>query len=292
MDISEQEQITASLSQKLHIRFSKLWQQLSLEQRWYVLAAAFPAAILIYNQAPDFLPKHPQSQDAAFIAFLVFSAVGIFYYLSKLAQKINNNILLKACFSALFIAGATFALSYSDGLINETLKVSSAPFSYTQTIAALLLIPIFIGFTAIALSILSIFLITFSSSISSLKLYERNDENRFPTQTMIVRCALLIYFGVLSEKALTQSDGYQKIISEVIQDYAYNFEMDRYTHCDSSEGERFAYIDSNTVIVGTEQNGKYKFSVRACEESIPQGIGRTLDETAKELVRRIAKGTQ
>jgi len=289
MDASNQEQKTISFSQKLHAGAQKLWQQMTVEQRWYFLAFAFPSIILIYNQLPDFLPKQPQAKEAAFTAFLILSTIGIFQYLSKLAHKISNNILLKSIFTAIFVAGATVALSYADSLINETLKVPSGPFNYTQTITSLLLIPIFIAFIAIALSVISVFLITFSPSITTFKLYEKEDEQRYQVPTIFLRCGILIFFGVLAEKSLTQSEGYQKFVTDVIQDYAYNMEMEQYTHCDQSDGERFAYIDANTVVVAIKHGETYSFKVRACKESIAEGVSRSVDEKTKGLLKDILR---
>lgn len=293
MDISEK-QATYNQSRKLRIcikiltkRCKKLWEHLTLEQRWYFFAIAFPMLILIYSNVSElFSAPEPEAKEAAFFAFLVCSAVGIFHYLSKLTQQISNNVLLKACSSTLFVATVTLALSFSDTLINETLKVSSTPFAYTQTITALLLIPIFIAFIAVALAVLSFFLISFSRFISTFKLSNDNEiENHFSLITLFARCGLLFFFAHLGNNALTQADGYKEFISGVIQHYAYEFEMEKYTHCESIDGERFAYIDSNTVVVATKREEKYEFKVRACKESIAQGVGRTVDETTKGLIK-------
>ena len=273
----------------------ELWGNLNLEQRWYTLALLLPFGTLIFCEISEFFTEFPAPTKILTITFFCLPAsIGILIYLSQLAHKVGSNIVLKSLFSVLFAAVVTFTLSLADGLINETLNVPSSPFTYTQTITAILLIPLFLIGISMILAVAGVFALTFFPTwglISALSNTERNAiKMNYTKRTSAARWFYLICLGVMSGEALSKSDSYQQYVKDFIQQYAFNFEMEKYTHCESSEGEKIAYIDSSTVVVGTKNNEGYEFQVRACKESIAQGVGRTVDETTKGLVRNIING--
>lgn len=271
-----------------------LWGNLNLEQRWYALAFLLPIGIFTYCELSEFFTETPVPTKILTITFFCLPAsIGIFIYLSQLAHKVSSNIVLKSLFSVLFAAAITFSLSLADGLINEALNVPSSPFTYTQTITAILLIPIFLISISMIFSVIGIFALTFFPTwelISALSNTERNAvKNKYPKRTTAARWFYLICMGVMSGEALSQSNSYEQYLKDFIQQYAFNFEMEKYTHCDNSEGEKIAYIDSSAVVVGTKNDKGYKFEVRACKESIAEGVGRTVDETTKGLLKELFK---
>ncbi|MGH1431268.1 MAG: hypothetical protein ACRBB4_09120 [Neptuniibacter sp.] len=275
----------------------ELWGYLNREQRWYTLAFVLPFGTFILCELYEFITVSAAPTKILTITFFCLPAsIGILIYLSQLAHRVSSNIVLKSLFSVLLAAAVTFSLSLADGLINETLKVPSSPFTYTQTITAILLIPIFLISISMIFAVVGVFALTFFPTwglISALSNTEQNAvKNKYPKRTTAARWFYLICMGVMSGEALSQSNNYEQYVKDFIQQYAFNFEMEKYTHCESSEGEKIAYIDSSAVVVGTKNNESYEFKVRACKESIAEGVGRKVDETTKELVRDFLNGLQ
>lgn len=290
MDVSVKEKSLSTATREL-------WGNLNLEQRWYILAFLLPFGTFIFCELYEFITESPAPTKILTITFFCLPAsIGILIYLSQLAHRVSSNIVLKSLFSVLLAAVVTFTLSLADGLINETLNVPSSPFTYTQTITAILLIPIFLISISMIFAVVGVFALTFFPTwglISALSNTEKNAANaKYTRRTTTARWFYLICMGVMSGEALSQSNSYEQYVKDFIQQYAFNFEMEKYTHCESSEGEKIAYIDSSTVVVGAKNNESYEFKVRACKESIAEGVGRKVDETTKELVRDFLNGLQ
>lgn len=72
IDVFKIEQEATIFFQKLNAGIRECREGLTTEQKLYVLALVMPALILVYNQAPDFLPKEPELEKAAFILFFSY----------------------------------------------------------------------------------------------------------------------------------------------------------------------------------------------------------------------------
>jgi hypothetical protein len=76
--------------------------------------------------------------------------------------------------------------------------------------------------------------------------------------------AAIILFS-LSLGFLHQNKWYSEQVSSFIKWYAYNFEMDSYSYCNSAPDKRVAYIDSDKIILATKANNGYAFKVQKCD---------------------------
>lgn len=269
---------------------------LDAEQRWYFFSLFVGLLVLgfygfyyvqeVYNVPPLL---------GAWMSVVFVASFGVMIFFSTIFTELIKNVIWRSCFSLLFIFLVTLSLTLADGMINDTFKVPSSPFIYTQTIVSILQIPLFVIVASAALSVLFIILIVLFPYITSMEFFklipsslEIERDKKHKKLTYAARFLVILSIGYMSFDFLEKSDGYYSFIKSTAKEYAYSLEMEKYTHCEVKEaGEHFAYLDPINVVVGVVKNNNYVFVVRPCKETIAAGVGRTLDETVKGVGRGI-----
>jgi len=277
---------------RLEDRVKEVMLAANVEQRWYLVSIVIGIFLCIVFSVANVLEGYKVSPfKSAFVGVLIFSSVGVLSYLSKLFAVLSSNIIWKSIFSAVFLALTTIALTFADGIINENFRVASEPFSYTKTLLAISMVPWFIAAFAFLLAILGISSLSFYPVVKAAAIFGlspvTSDLKIWVKGTEIYRYVIVVCLGVFAEKSFSYSDGYFRYMGELAKEYAFFYEMDKFTHCEiKNNGERFSYLEPNVVIVGVKTNGEIVFSARACKESVVAGAAGALDNT----VKRIGKG--
>ena len=173
------------------------------------------------------------------------------------------------------IIGTTLSLSFANLLINSSLQVPSSPFIYTQTLLSLLIAPLVISliFGVLGMFIFPLTLILFSSTKINLSaknvltfwMQPRVKHEMVSGVTLLSRIIAMTCLLTLSWSFNGDNRWYTNQLDAFTKWYAFNFEMEQYTHCKLGEGERISYISKTAVIIGVVHDGSYDFKTSTCE---------------------------
>lgn len=272
-------------------KFKNLINTLDVEQRWYLFSLFVGLLMLGFygiNYVQDMYSV--PLPEGTWMSVVFVASFGVMRFFSTIFTDLIKNIIWKSCFSLLFVFLVTLSLTLADGMINDTFKVPSSPFIYTQTIVSILQTPLFVVVAAAGLSMIFMFLLLFFPYISSMKFFnlipsslESEKGKKHKNITNTARFFVILCIGYLSFNFLEKSDGYYSFIESTAKEYAYNLEMEKYTHCEmKSPGEHFTYFEPNVVIVGVKKANEYLFTVRPCKETVIAGAANAVDGMVKK----------
>lgn len=267
----------------------RIIQVSNVEQRWYILSIVFGLFLCIAASYESLVNgKDIDPIAAPLVAMILISTFGVLGYLSKIVSILASSLLWKAIFSVFFLASTNFALTLSNGIVNEAFEVTATPFVYTTSLVAIMLIPLFIVVCTVVLGVYSFFHLIFFPAVRLFERYQLNpivsDVKVWKKTTAVYRYTVIMCLAYGAQESFSYSDGYYEFISDAAKGYAYNYEMEKYTHCEvKAVGEHFSYIDPNTVVVGIQKDDEYNFSVRPCKEMVTVEAAKKVDDTVKKV---------
>ncbi|WP_432698097.1 hypothetical protein ACQUQP_07075 [Marinobacterium sp. YM272] len=251
-------------SVKLRHLLSEKISTLDNEQVAYLLSVAFLLLVPLIAKFSDF-PAYWLSFGACIC--------GLALYVIDLAETFTNNIFGKSIASVFIVGCTTFNLGMAHAFVNGALEAPVSPFGYTITLSAILSIPytaaLFLAFTFAFWMLLLILVSCLSLNKFSLKklLSLSHVKELFANNpiTLFGRVFSAIVLFSVSLNFLQNNEGYMNATSDFIRWFAYSFEMEMYSYCDVSADQKVAYLSGNKIVLATEKEDSYTFTVGDCE---------------------------
>lgn len=242
---------------------------ISEETAAYLLSLLSLVVILVVNKALG-----SASIPSLYWITLVILLYGFIIYLKNILYPVWGTPLGKLFISIGGVIGTTFSLSFANLLINGSLQVPSSPFLYTQTLLSLLIAPLVISliFGVVGMFTFPLTLILFTSTKMNLSakniltfwMRPRIQSKMVGGMTLISRIIAMTCLLSLSWSFNGDNKWYASQLDSFTKWYAFNFEMEQYSHCDLEEGERITYINKTAVIIGSVEGTSYKFKTATC----------------------------
>lgn len=170
------------------------------------------------------------------------------------------------------VVGSALSMSLAGQIINSYLEVTSSPFIYTQTITSIMISPLVIS---VVFGFLSFIILPFTMIVFSLEglgfslkrfvlfwLHQPKDI----TNGFLILCRIIAFAGLfsLSWSFNANNQWFSDPIGSFTKWYAYNFEMDSFSHCSHIEKEKIAYINKDDIIIGIDNGNKITFRTSTC----------------------------
>ncbi|WP_141237924.1 MULTISPECIES: hypothetical protein [Vibrio] len=242
--------------------------ELSNEEAAYLIGFTSFLAIPIINYITPF-PSY-------WICFS-FILAGAMLWLNNIAKQASSLLFIKAFWGVVIISGTTLNLGLASTTVNSILEVPSGPFSYTVTIASVLLIPITFSIIGIFLA-LPLMPIAIFSSVARLddftpkKLLTLSFIASFGKRSPILFFGRIIACICLFSGSLEFNKGssswYSDIVGEKIKWFAYHLEAETFSYCKLAENERIAYLGDGKVIIASKFSESYSFRISLCESAL------------------------
>ncbi|WP_459657114.1 hypothetical protein, partial [Vibrio rotiferianus] len=167
----------------------------------------------------------------------------------------------------------TFNLAFASSSVHSILEVPTSAFRYTTTLVSVMLMPLSISlmlaFIAIPLipiamlnSILSLQNVS-AKSLLSLKMFSSTKELSITLMFGRVFACITIFY--IASSFLSDNTWYSDRIEGITKSFAYSFEMEQHSYCKLEQNQKVAYLNNELVIIGTENDGSYLFSISRCE---------------------------
>ncbi len=203
---------------------------------------------------------------------LITLEIGFIRYLTPVLKTFWEIKLGRIIISLGAILGSALCMSFAGQILNTYMEVTSVSFLYTQTITSLLISPLVIsivfGFISFILLPFTMIVFTTENISFSLKrvflfwLYERKS---VPNGFLVV-CRIIAFLGLvtLSWSFNSNNQWFTDPIGNFAKWYAYNFEMDNFSHCSHSDKEKVAYINKDDIVIGLDNGNKIIFKTSTC----------------------------
>ena len=211
----------------------------------------------------------PQVLAYVAVGFLIY---GFWTYLSPVLKKASESLIVKAVWAAITIAGATVSFAFAQLMVNETLKVPSSAFPYTQTLVAILVAPVVIGIFVLALGLVLIpvfqaMLYSETGQLSIKSLLGPRSEGLNKKGTEAKYCVRFVAFFLilaLCGYGLARNDVYLNGIGDFVRWFAFHFETENYSSCVVDPGTRVGYLGGDRVVAASKDGDVYDFKVIEC----------------------------
>lgn len=206
---------------------------------------------------------------------LLFMFYGFTIYIRNIYSIFWDSGIGKIVISAMFFLGTTLSLSLSSSLINSSFEVTSTPFLYTQSILSVLIAPLVISlfFGIIGVFFLPVSMLLFTTdklsfsvkSIFTVWLEKKRSYKEISPLAFIGR--ILSFVCVLSFCWSFNGNNawYTNQLETIAKWYAYNIEMEEFSHCQLTKGEKVRYINKAIIVIGYKENESYKFKTDVCK---------------------------
>lgn len=198
----------------------------------------------------------------------------------ELGVSINKTPYAKLLMALTFLGISTFNLALASTTVNLILEVPSSPFSYTITIVSILTTPFTMAlvFAMISMPIMVLFLLNetipikelTAKKIITLEVFRLNKDTSVLIVIGRISACVIVLFTCIS--FLGDNDWYADHVSDFTKWFAYNFEMEKFSYCITSENSHVSYLDSGDIIVGLKDKSEYTFKVSICEKSYKAAI--------------------
>ncbi|NOH86000.1 hypothetical protein F0249_19675 [Vibrio sp. 03-59-1] len=208
--------------------------------------------------------------------FLGFVLAGAIIWLNTMTKQVSSLLFVKAFWGVVIISGTALNLGLASTSVNSILEVPSSPFTYTITIASVLLIPITFSIIGIFLALPLIPVAMFSSmtlldDFTPKKLLTLSFLTNFGRQSPILffgrifACICLLSTCIAFNK---DSSWYFDAVEDKIKWFAYHLETEEFSYCKLAENERIAYLPGKKVVIASKSSESYDFRVSLCESAL------------------------
>ncbi|KLI68609.1 hypothetical protein VVYB158_06595 [Vibrio vulnificus CladeA-yb158] len=207
---------------------------------------------------------------------LGFILAGAIIWLNTIAKQVSSLLFVKAFWGVVIISGTTLNLALASTTVNSVLEVPSGPFTYTVTIATVLLIPITFSIIGIFLALPLMPIAVFSSisqfddfapkkllTLSFLKSFGKHSPVLFFGR--MVACICLFSACIAFNQ---DSSWYSDVVGDKIKWFAYHLEAEEFSYCQLNENERIAYLTNEKVIIASKSSESYTFRVSLCKSAL------------------------
>ncbi len=203
---------------------------------------------------------------------LIALEIGFIRYLTPVLQKFWKIKLGKVIISLGMLLGSAFCMSFAGQIINTYLEVTSAPFLYTQTVTSLLISPLVtsIVFGFLSFIIMPFTIVIFSTEKLSLSLkrpllFWLYRPEKMPNGFLVI-CRIIAFIGLVSLSWSFNSNNqwFTDTIGNFAKWYAYNFEMEKFSHCSHADKEKIGYINKDDIVVGIDDGKEISFRTSTC----------------------------
>lgn len=244
--------------------YKKSVSPLNNEQAAYILGAFFLLVLGLFNSIIPF-PSY-------WVGFGFF-VYGLAVWIHQAANILSSVLYARAAGALLLLAVTTFNLAFASSSVHSILEVPTSAFRYTTTLVSVMLMPLSISlmlaFIAIPLipivmlnSILSLQNVS-AKNILSLKMFSSAKE--LSITLMFGRIFACIIIFSIASSFLSDNAWYSDKIEGITKSFAYNFEMEQHSYCKLKPNQKIAYLNNELVIIGTDNDGSYLFSISRCE---------------------------
>lgn len=205
---------------------------------------------------------------------LILILYGFSLYVKKIVASVWSSTVGKAVISGIVFLGTTVSFSFADSLINNSFEVVSAPFTYTQSILAILIAPLvtslFLGiFGVFFLPVSMVFFTVDKFTFSVKKLFtfwfeEKSSTNQIKGLPLIGRICALMSILSFCWAFNGNNTWYTNQLETIAKWYAFNIEMESYSHCYKDEKQKVRYVNKSIIVVGEKVADTYKFKTTKC----------------------------
>lgn len=203
---------------------------------------------------------------------LISLEIGFIRYLIPVLKAFWEAKLGKVIISLASLLGSALCMSFAGQILNTYLEVSSIPFLYTQTITSILISPLIISivFGLLSFIVLPVTMVIFTTDDINLSLkrfflfwlYERKGE----VNGFLVLCRIIAFLGLISLSWSFNSNNQwlTEPVGKFAKWYAYNFEMDAFSHCMLKSKEKIGYINKDDIVIAIDSGNEMKFKTSTC----------------------------
>lgn len=207
---------------------------------------------------------------------LGFVLSGALMWLNEIAKQASSLLFVKAFWCVVIISGTALNLGLASTNVNSILQVPSSPFTYTITVASVLLIPITFSIIGIFLA-LPLMPIAMFSSVSQLDDFSpkklltlsflKNFGRKSPVLLFgrIIACICLFSICIAFNK---DTSWYLGVVEDKIKWFAYHLETEEFSYCKLGENERVAYLSDGKIVIASKSLESYSFRVSLCESAL------------------------
>ncbi|HCE3433848.1 TPA: hypothetical protein NG611_004566 [Vibrio parahaemolyticus] len=244
--------------------YKKSVSTLNNEQAAYILGIFFLLALGLLNSIVPF-PSY-------WVGFGFF-VYGLAVWIHQTANTLSSVLYARALGAFLLLGVTTFNLAFASSSVHSILEVPTSAFRYTTTLVSVMLMPLSISlmltFIAIPLipiamlnSILSLQNVS-AKNLLSLKMFSSTKELSITLMFGRVFACITIFY--IASSFLSDNTWYSDRIEGITKSFAYSFEMEQHSYCKLEQNQKVAYLNNELVIIGTENDGSYLFSISRCE---------------------------
>lgn len=207
---------------------------------------------------------------------LGFVLAGAIIWLNTISKQVSSLLFVKAFWGVVIISGTALNLGLASINVNSILEVPSSPFTYTITIASVLLIPLTFSIIGIFLALPLMPVAIFSSiakfgdfapkrllTLSFVTSFGKHSPVLFFGR--IVACICLFSICIAFNK---DSSWYFEVVEDKIKWFAYHLETEEFSYCKLDKGERVAYLSNDKVVIASKSSESYSFRVSLCESAL------------------------
>ena len=190
-------------------------------------------------------------------------------------KKTYKSLVGKVILLLLLTIFTNVAISLSAQVVNEVTGVNPSSFPHTQTILAILMIPLLaVGVGGILLFgalILSPLILMFHITDDEFKKfiipgYSKDNILNFQKTTRIIQFVSSIAFvGFIIGLSQKASGSYSAFVSDTARLYIYNMEMYSKAPCAIEGGGKFVFIGEEKILLGIKNSSGIDFKLEECK---------------------------
>lgn len=204
----------------------------------------------------------------------VFSYMGLPFGFIKPPKLLSSVLYARALGALLLLGVTTFNLAFASSSVHSILEVPTSAFRYTTTLVSVMLMPLSISLMLAFIAIPPLIPIAMLNSILSLqnvsaknllslKMFSSTKELSITLMFGRVFACITIFY--IASSFLSDNTWYSDRIEGITKSFAYSFEMEQHSYCKLEQNQKVAYLNNELVIIGTENDGSYLFSISRCE---------------------------
>lgn len=240
---------------------------LSEEAFAYLTATVLLILSLIFTKVFENLSVIP----VLWISLLILE-IGFLNYLIPKIHKFWVSKIGKMIVTLGMVIGSALSMSLAGQIINSYLEVTSTPFIYTQTITSIMISPLVISvvFGFLSFIILPFTMIVFSVeglglSLKRFVLFWLHQPKDI-TNGFLILCRIIAFVGLfsLSWSFNANNQWFSDPIGSFAKWYAYNFEMEQFSHCSHADKEKIGYINKDDIVIGIDNGKEITFRTATC----------------------------
>jgi hypothetical protein len=247
---------------------------LAINQKLYIRAATVLLFYLLFPKAID-----ANLEKSLLHLFFLFWLWAIGYDLLTIYKKIYKTLLGKGFLILLLTIFTNIALALSGQVVNDITQVNPGNFPHTQTVLAILMIPMLVivlgAFLYFVMLIFSPLLLIFHISDNDFKRffipwYSASTEIKYLKITRAVQTtSIIIFFGLIYSLSHKIDEKYTVFVSNSARFLLYNFEMYSKAPCVIENGVKIAFIEEDKILVARRnKEGNTTFKLAECKTTL------------------------